>query len=111
MPATLFDLLDALNRVLARVPEPTVYEIEAEVHSVEEKIAAIGAELAEYGTVPFARLLGRCRTRVEMIVTFIALLEVIRLGHALVIQDELFGDVTIVASAAGGKVSHAARST
>src|SRR5439155_26073764 len=35
-PATLFDLLDALNRVMARIPEPSVYEVRAETWSVED---------------------------------------------------------------------------
>jgi segregation and condensation protein A len=109
-PATLFDLLDALNRVLARVPEQVQYEIEAEAFSVDEKMEVIGDELHRHATLSFTQMLGRCRTRAEMIVTFIALLELIKLGQALVIQNEIFGDVTIVARESGtqeGDPSHA----
>jgi segregation and condensation protein A len=110
-PATLFDLLDALNRVLARVPEQQIYEIQGEVHSVEEKMEALSDELRARGSLVFAQLLGRCRTRAEMIVTFIALLEIIKLGAALVVQDEVFGDVTIVARNDEGEGTHATEST
>jgi segregation and condensation protein A len=110
-PATLFDLLAALNRVLARVPDQVIYEIQAEVHSVEDKMSVIGDELGTRGTLSFTQLLGRCRTRAEMIVTFIALLELIKLGQALVIQNEIFGDVTIVARATEGSPTHATTST
>ena len=110
-PTTLFDLLDALNRVLARVPDQTVYEIQAEVWSLDDKMALLASELAEHGTLSFSRLLMRCRTRAEMIITFIALLEVIKLGAALVVQNRIFEDITIVARAAEGSPSHATGET
>jgi segregation and condensation protein A len=110
-PATLFDLLDALNRVLSRVPDQAVYEIEADTHSVEEKMELLGGELAQRGTLHFAQLLGRCRTRSEMIVTFIALLELIKLGQAMIVQDETFGEITIVACQPEGSVARASSKT
>ena len=96
---TLFDLLDALNRMMSRLPEPAVYEVTAEVYDVEDKMSLIASQLAETGRVSFAALLERCRARVEMIVTFIALLELIKLGQAIVLQLEVFGDIQIVSRA------------
>jgi segregation and condensation protein A len=96
-PATLFDLLAALNRVLARVPEPSVYQVEAETYAVEDKIAMLVETLEQRGRVGFEELLLRCRSRNEMVVTFIALLELVKLGHAQIVQDENFGDIQIVA--------------
>ena len=97
-PATLFDLLAALNRVLARVSVPSVYDVEAEAYAVEDKIAMLVETLEQRGTVGFEELLLRCRSRNEMVVTFIALLELVKLGHAQIVQDENFGDIQIVAS-------------
>jgi segregation and condensation protein A len=96
-PATLFDLLDALNRVLARVPEATVYEVRREAYDVDDKLVMITRLVEEHSSVLFADLLLRCQDRAEMIVTFIALLELIKLGQVSVIQDENFGDISIVA--------------
>lgn len=96
-PATLFDLLDALHRVLARVPEQTVYEVQGEVYDVEDKMAFIASAVAEAGSVSFSKLLLRCRARVEMIVTFMALLELIKLGRILVAQEQSFGEIQILA--------------
>ena len=96
-PTSLFDLLDALNRVMARVPEPTVYQVEGEAYAVEDKIGMLVDELEAHGRVGFEALLLRCRTRNEMVVTFIALLELVKLGHAQIVQDENFGDIQIVA--------------
>ena len=96
-PATLFDLLDALNRVLARTPQATVYEIQGEAYDLDEKLAMIARTVAEEGSVRFATLLERCRARAEMIVTFIALLELVKTGAVRVVQDENFGEISIVA--------------
>ena len=37
-PASLFDLLDSLHRVLARLPEATVYDVQAEARSEERRV-------------------------------------------------------------------------
>jgi len=105
-PATLFDLLTALNRVLARVPERVVYDVQAEAYDVEDKMALI-TRLSESGVVSFASLMMRCRVRAEMIVTFMALLELVKLGAVSVIQDEAFGEISIVARTPEGSGPHA----
>jgi segregation and condensation protein A len=95
-PATLFDLLDALNRVLARLPERAIYEVQGEIFTIEEKMALIQRRLAEDRTLSFGRLLESCRLRMEAIVTFMALLELMRLGEVRIVQSELFGDITLL---------------
>jgi len=105
-PATLFDLLDALHRVWARLPEQTVYEVTGEVYDVEDKIALIARTVAENGEASFRELLERCRARAEMIVTFMALLELIKLGRVIVVQGELFGDIRILHRQPEGREAH-----
>ena len=96
-PATLFDLLDALNRVLSRIPqEAPRYEVESEQFDIDDKIALIVNALADRRRLSFIELLLRCQGRAEMIVTFIALLELIKQGQARVIQVENFTDITIL---------------
>ena len=105
-PATLFDLLDALNRIMSRLPEQSVYEVQGEVYDVEDKMALIASTVAEHGEASFADLLMRCRARGEMIVTFMALLELIKMGTILVVQSELFGDIRILHRQTEGTVPH-----
>jgi segregation and condensation protein A len=95
-PATLFDLLDALNRVMARLPEQNVYEVRAEIFDVEEKMSLIAQMAAERGSVSFVALLSRCRARMEMVVVFIALLELIKVGQVTISQPDRFGDILIL---------------
>src|SRR5262249_33794715 len=96
-PASLFDLLDALNRVMSRVPEAAVYEVRAEAWSVDDKLSLIATAVAERGSVSFPELLMHCRARAEMVVTFVALLELVKLGQVGVVQDEAFADILLVA--------------
>jgi segregation and condensation protein A len=96
-PASLFDLLDALNRVMSRVPDQVAYDVQADVYDVEDQMSLIASTVAERGSVSFTELLLRCRARGEMIVSFMALLELIKLGVVGVIQAENFSDILIVA--------------
>ncbi|MFI5370409.1 MAG: segregation and condensation protein A [Candidatus Eisenbacteria bacterium] len=105
--ATLFDLLDALNRVLARTAQPPVYDVRGEVYDMEDKMALIGRVLAEEGSILFSTLMTRCHARGEIIVTFMALLELIKLGGVAVVQSEVFGEISIVAREPGGSDIHA----
>jgi len=106
-PASLFDLLDAFNRVMAKLPEPAVYEVQAEAYDVDDKMAEIASAAAEHGSISFVSVLERCRTRLEMVVTFVALLELIKLGQVGVVQAEHFGDITIQHRAPEGSEPHA----
>jgi segregation and condensation protein A len=106
-PATLFDLLDALNRVMQRIPEQVVYDVRAEVYDVEDKMSLIARTVAEEGRVSFLRLMMACRVRAEVIVTFIALLELVKIGQVAVTQAEAFGDIEIVARTPEGSVADA----
>ena len=108
-PASLFDLIDALNRVMSRLPEPAVYEVHGEIYDVEDKMALIASLAAEQGRMTFESLLQHCRVRLEMIVTFMALLELIKLGRIAVVQTVGFGEILIVYRPPEGSEAHAAR--
>jgi segregation and condensation protein A len=106
-PASLFDLLDALNRVMSRVPEPAVYEVQREAWDVEDKMSVIASAVAERGSISFIELLMRCQARAEMVVTFAALLELVKIGQVGVVQTEAFGDILLVARAPAESGAHA----
>jgi segregation and condensation protein A len=92
---------------MSRLPEQTVYEVQGEIFDVEEKMALIASLAAEQGRMTFESLLLRCRVRLEMIVTFVALLELIKVGRVAVEQTENFGDIQIVYRPPEGNESHA----
>jgi segregation and condensation protein A len=91
----LDDLADAMRRVLTALPEELPdTEIARRQFSIAEKIALIEDALAG-GAVSFLRLLSGVSTRVEAIVTFLALLELIKQGRVAVEQAVNFGDIAI----------------
>jgi segregation and condensation protein A len=100
---SLFDLLAAFKEILGRTGKIDVYEIEAPKQSVEERMEEILSTLAGKGGVEFTTLFAKDSTRLDIIVTFLAILELIRLQKIAVAQKKAFGEITIrlVADTAG----------
>lgn len=93
---TLFDLVDGLREVLARVPKRIdVHHVDLEHVTVEAQMDRIRASVRAAGSVSFASLFESSVSRVEIVTTFIALLELIRLGLVRAIQKRVFGDISI----------------
>jgi segregation and condensation protein A len=106
-PATLFDLLEALNRVLARRPERVVYEVRTEVWDIEDKMSLIARSVAEDGRLLFSTLMGDAHSRMEVVVSFMALLELVKMGQIVIVQDANFADILILPKLPEGNDTHA----
>jgi len=65
------------------------------VLTIRDQIALIQHRLAQQSRVSFRRLMERSRTRVEIIVTFLAVLELLKRRMVKVEQATLFGDIEI----------------
>ncbi len=97
---TLFDLVDGLREVLSRVPERVdVHSVDLEKFTVEAQIDRIRTVLAERGSLPFTEVFGGGASRSQLIATFMALLELIRLGEVKAVQTRNFGDIEIMVRA------------
>ena len=94
--ASVFDLLTAVNAILKRLQtREDLREIFEDKWSVSEKIESIRLVLGERPRVRFSELLAGAITRAEVVVTFLALLELIRLKQLAAVQDEPFGEIEI----------------
>ena len=93
--ANLYDLVQAFHQVLAKASKEIVHEIYEEEVSIEEKIEAIKRRLVEEGRFSFWSLFPKPWTKSDLIATFLALLEIIRLRLARIFQEKLFGEITI----------------
>ncbi len=93
---TIFDLIAAFNEVLKRVPVAAeIGEIYAERHTVADKIELIVQTLRSAESVDFAGLFTRAATRQEIVCTFLAVLELIRLRQIKARQDGVFGAIVL----------------
>lgn len=91
----LFDLLGAFNDALKKVPQEDLREIFAETYTVTEKIGVIQQRLKSGGVLNFKTLFSSMASRMEIVCTFMALLELIRLGELRAVQQGSFGDIEL----------------
>ncbi len=91
-------LAAAFREVLVRLSEAEPLPIGAVTFSVDDKMGEIRERLRA-GTLAFDDLFATVTTRLEAVACFLALLELLRLGEAIVDQDEPFGAITVRAHA------------
>ncbi|MCC8029799.1 MAG: segregation/condensation protein A [Lachnospiraceae bacterium] len=69
--------------------------IEKEEISVEEKLSWMERYLETHKSFSFRELLERQNSRVELVVTFLAVLELMKMGEVSAHQDDTFGEIYI----------------
>ncbi len=98
--ASLFDLVDALRKVIERKDLPEdIMGVAVEKMTVRDKIVSILRQLKETPQLVFQSLFDPLVTRFEIVVTFLAVLELIRLRAIRVFQVQPYGEIRIVALA------------
>ena len=96
----LFDLLAALRDVLEEKPEELVHEVNLEQLSVTDRINAILTELRGKESVAFLDLFSDGIRRSEIIVTFLALLELVKMRMVRFMQNTHHGTIWLFPSVA-----------
>jgi len=96
----IFQLINAFQTVIKRLEaRQDVQEILGERFSVSEKIDAILTRVASGVPVRFSDLFGAAVSRIEVVVTFLALLELIRLKQIRAFQKNIFEEIEITPAA------------
>jgi len=94
--ASLFDLINAVTAILKRVGQrEDLREIFEDKWSVSQKIEFLVKLVAEKTAVKFSDLFTGATSRSEVVCTFLALLELIRLRQLVCVQSQDFGDIEI----------------
>src|ERR1044071_7934813 len=100
---SLFDLINAVNHVLQRFTkrddERDIFE---DKWTVSEKIEHLMQLVNTRPQLKFSELFESAGTRSEVVCTFLALLELIRLKQLVCLQSEAFGEIEISRSAVAG---------
>ncbi len=87
LDVTIFDLLNAFKTVVKTVSYRATYEITYEVMSVREKMSYIIGILDSDPIANFETFFHKAASKMEIVTTFLALLELIRLGTVRVQQS------------------------
>ena len=93
---TFFDLIASFKFAIDRMPKTFVHEIEKINVTVEEQIAYIEEYFSRRSEATFYDLVKDFSERIRIVVTFLALLEVIRTKKIIVRQLRPFGDLSIM---------------
>jgi segregation and condensation protein A len=93
--AGLYDLIAAFRELLERRKTLIAHEVEHEGPPLEERMTQLLAMIREGESLEFLELFAALETKAEMIVTFLALLELIRLKRVRVYQRGMFGPIRV----------------
>jgi segregation and condensation protein A len=92
---SIFDLISALNQALDRAPKEELNEIFAEQFTVSEKVDHL-LKLTQNGKpLTLGRLFRDMRSRQEIVCTFLAVLELMKLNRLAARQADHFGEIVI----------------
>jgi segregation and condensation protein A len=97
----LSQIIDAFNDIVKRYNEKLYrasnleHQVIREEFTVDDKIDSLRKFINNNSKAYFKQLLENCTSRLEIIITFLALLELIRLKEISINQNSVFGDIII----------------
>ncbi|MDX6695400.1 MAG: segregation and condensation protein [Blastocatellia bacterium] len=100
--AGVFDLLKVFQQILARHKEEVLMEIERDEVSMTEMLERLRNMVLSAGELNLLRFFERARSRRELVLAFLSVLELVRTTEISLVQLETFGD--IIARAGGENI-------
>lgn len=91
--ATLFDMLRVFREILKRAESAVEMEIQRDEMTMAEKVQQIDRLLSDNGEINVRILFETARSKRELILTFLAFLELVKAMKISLIQRELFGEI------------------
>ena len=89
----LFDLLRVFQEILARHKEEILLEIEREEVTMADMIERLRNMVRSAGELNVMKFFERARSRRELVVAFLSVLELVRLSEITLVQRETFGEI------------------
>lgn len=97
MEVSLFDLIGAFRTIMEELKKNVSYRIQREQFTVDERIEIIRTRIRENSEVLFTELFAGQYNKGEIITTFLALLELVRLGELIARQMTHGADIWLYA--------------
>jgi segregation and condensation protein A len=92
---TLIDILGAYRDALRRLLPPAPVEVRTPTKTLHQRVLEVAEQLRYANWLAFADLLSGVRSREELVLTFLALLELVKSGSARLVQTEVFGEIRV----------------
>ncbi len=93
--ANLFDLIDAFRRIVSEFDAKAGLEIIVETKTIQERITEIMRKLKADKQTTFENLCTQDRNKAELILSFLAVLELARIGYIRLYQHQITGALTL----------------
>ncbi len=93
---SLFDLMEAVRAALERMPEEKPFHLVEQVDTtMEQQMEVLLAEFGDRSEYPLSQVFARIERRIILILTFIAILELVRVRRVVVRQKKHFGELVV----------------
>jgi len=93
--ASIFDLINAFSQALKDIPREVFYEVIKDQYTVEQKVHDILHLLLVQTEIKLAELFSKTKSKMEIIVIFLAILELAKMKEIIARQDVEFQDIII----------------
>lgn len=93
--ANLFDLIDAFRRIVTKFDGKAGLEIRVETKTIKQRIEEIMDILRTYGQATFVHLISTDQTKTQLILSFLSILELARIGWLRIFQHQATKEITV----------------
>lgn len=101
----LYELMEAFRHLLKAAPAETFHEVDVERLSVTDRVNIILGLLSDKESLAFTDLFSKRPDRHEVVVTFLAMLELVKLRMVRLMQNRRFGMIRLYPSVDAGEIT------
>ena len=92
---SVFELAQHFKNVIDRLPDINPYEVDLNTVDLSDKKNFILNSFDGRGILTFKALLKKCKNKLEVIMTFVSILDLVQQLKIIVLQSSLFDDIEI----------------
>lgn len=92
---SIYDLAKSFKIAIEQLKEQPIHQVQKLSVSIDEQIQFVQQKLEEYQELHFLKLIEDLNEKIRIIVTFIALLEMIKAGRIIIKTTKVFNDFII----------------
>lgn len=94
--ATLFDLITAFKKAVDKMPRKFTHEVIRLNVSIDEQVDYLKSEFEKSSRISFLKIIQTMQEKIRIIVTFLAILELVKSQFMIIEQENNFDDIVLV---------------